>query len=227
MAKRVHRPRRPTPGKPNGSKKPEAPKPASRRVSHGSVRPARAPQMQQGMPRLMASTPERLQAMRELFWQNVIREILASLVVLSLRLSAKGGTPSDAAGPAGEDALDGRLGLITTLGQRIPIARIFPVFSASVGRSPQQITLSAILESTVFQVHTPGGEVYTLPIQEVRGFHALTESLMDQLEQSSRAAGDGEERKEPFGFAAFTSLARTRLLPEENEENGSQGSGAD
>jgi hypothetical protein len=173
----------------------------------------------------MAATPERLSALRELFWQNVIREILASLVVLSLKLTAKGGTATNV---DGDDALDGRLGLITTQGQRIPIARIFPVFSASVGRSPSQITLSTILESSVFQVHTPGGEVYTLPIQDVRGFHALTEALMDQVEKNSRTPPtDGQERNEPFGFAAFTSLARTKLLPDGGVEEEGGPSGAD
>ncbi len=210
MAKRVHRPR-PKPGgerpKPPGTPSPKA---VSRRVSHGSARPQASPAP--CSPKPISASPERLAAVRELFWQNVIREILASLVVLSLRVSAKAGVPTDPG--SGEDALDGRMGIITVQGQRIPIARVFPVFSASVGRTPAQVTLSTILESTVFQVHTPGGEVYTLPVQDIRGFHALTEALMTQLEDHPRT---GEQGQEPFGFAAFTSLARTKPLADDDE----------
>ncbi|MFO0830828.1 MAG: hypothetical protein U0637_03185 [Phycisphaerales bacterium] len=221
MAKRVHRPRPKGNGQRPKPQAPGAPKP-TRRVAHGSARPAK-PAQPVATPRLVSATPERLSAVRELFWQNVIREILASLVVLSFRLTAKGGAPTD--GPAGEDALDGRLGIITVQGQRIPIARVFPVFSASVGRTPAQVTLSTILESTVFQVHTPGGEVYTLPVQDIRGFHALTETLMEQLEQNSRGGDEGQEQ--PFGFAAFTSLARNRPLPDDDEADKPGMAGAD
>lgn len=223
MAKRVHRPRSKHAG--------TGPKPAaragktpSRRVSHSSARPA-AKASPCG-PKFLASSPERLSAVRELFWQNVIREIMASLVVVSLRLTAKGGAATDPV--LGEDSLDGRMGIITLQGQRIPIARVFPVFSVSSGRTPAQVTLSTIIETTVYQVHTPGGEVYTLPVQDIRGFHALTLSLMENLEKNSRSAAGGDEEQEPFGFAAFTSLSRSKPLEGGDEEGDKPGmAGAD
>ena len=233
MAKRIHRSGRagkPNPGSPRQPRPARTPKknaatPLARRVSHRSVRPGAArPPHASTMPKGARATPDRVQAVRELFWQNVIREILASLVMLSLKVSSTGGATTGADGA--ERALDGRLGLITANGQRIPIARILPVFSATMGRSPSQITLSAILESTVFQVHTPGGEVYTLPIQEVRGFHALTEQLMTELEKNARAGG-GADGEEPFGFAAFTSLSRTRPLADTQDLDETDMAGAD
>jgi hypothetical protein len=219
MAKRVHKhgsrriSKKDAPRTPDGG--PDAKKPAARRVSH--ARPAQA----DPLPHRPAAgtSPQRIQVVREVFWQNVMREILTSLMMLSMRLSAKAGAH---AGEDGAQSLDGRLGIMTAQGQRIPIARVFPVFSATVGQSPTTITLSTLLECTVFQVHTPAGEVFTLPIQDIRGFHSLTEELMKQLEESAREGADGAT-SEPFGFAAFTSLARSKLLPEPDDEEGPQG----
>jgi hypothetical protein len=69
------------------------------------------------------------------------------------------------------------------------------------------------VECTVFQIRTPGGEVFTLPLEEMRTFHALTPELMRKLERAARreARRRGEapgEEQIPFGFAAFTSLSR-------------------
>jgi len=176
----------------------------------------------------MSLTPSETQAYRDLFWQNVLREVLVSLIMLRVKPTAPS-VPGTVPEPSPTAVLDGRLGLITKSGQRIPIAAVYPVFSASVPNTSKSLTLSAILQSTVFQIHTPGGEVYTLPLHEIRGFHALTEELMDQLEANARAQGeanqaDGSEA-EPFGFAAFTSLARGRL-PSDIDE-GDEPRGAD
>lgn len=183
----------------------------------------------------MTLTPSETQAYRDLFWQNVMREVLVSLIMLRVKppqpptppAALASGSPVPAPGPTA--VLDGRLGLITKSGQRIPIAAVYPVFSASIPQSSKSLTLSAVLQSTVFQIHTPGGEVYTLPLHEIRGFHALTEELMDQLEATARAQGearqdDGSEA-EPFGFAAFTSIARGRLPADVDE--GDEPRGAD
>ncbi len=73
----------------------------------------------------------RTQARRDVFWSNVVREILMSLSSAAAHASGRLST-----GPVGANAsstpvgelFDGRMGIITTLGQRIPIAEIIPVF---------------------------------------------------------------------------------------------------
>jgi hypothetical protein len=102
------------------------------------------------------------------------------------------------------------LAVVTREGQRVPISSVFPLFACAIDTSsPDERTLAMAVECTVFQVRTPGGEVYTLPLSEIRSFHALTPGLMNQLEQAAeRARPLGEEAALPFGFAAFTSLVR-------------------
>ena len=67
---------------------------------------------------------------------------------------------------------------------------------------------SAAVQCTVFQIRTPTGESHTLPLHEIRGFHALTDELMQHLEKMSvmHQQRNGPQSAEPFGFAAFTSL---------------------
>ena len=109
---------------------------------------------------------------------------------------------------------DGRLALITTLGQRIPIADIYPVFACSVPGNARSRTLSGDVQSTVYQVRTPTGEIFTLPISQIRTFHSLSEELIRRLEAASVEGGDDEsDQTKPFGFAAFTSLAQEDAPP--------------
>ncbi len=171
---------------------------------------------------------------RELFWQNVIREMLTSLSVLSAKMNRQCPQPPAQTPEAGDsenvtttnppppntpppsappplahqsNLFDGRLAVITTQGQRIPISQVFPLFACGIGGTESQKNLSLAVECTVFQIRTPGGEVFTLPLHEIRSFHALTEEIMSQL--ASEAMQNGSlETDEPFGFAAFTSLAR-------------------
>ena len=80
--------------------------------------------------------------------------------------------------------------------------------------------LSIALECTVFQISTPDGHVYTLPLHEIRAFHALTPELMRRLERTARRRrgpirGDEGEDAQPFGFAAFTSLMQPPPRPQE------------
>jgi hypothetical protein len=169
-------------------------------------------------------------ATRELFWQNVMREILTNLSMVSAQQDQRGpggsggGNPDSAslAPSTGEAAgeenaeemelFDGRLAVITRQGQRIPIASVFPMFACGI-EAPGARALALEVECTVFQIRTPGGEVFTLPLEEMRTFHALTPGLMRNLEKAARrearrrGASEDEERI-PFGFAAFTSLAR-------------------
>jgi hypothetical protein len=149
---------------------------------------------------------------RELFWQNVMREMLTSLSVLTASKESRHAAATDATGqPLRPDMFDGRLAVFTALGQRIPIAGVYPLFACGIQTSDADKALSMAVECTVFQIHTPGGEVFTLPLHEIRSFHSLSEELIEQLKH----AGGGEEpQQEPFGFAAYTSLARTNLPAE-------------
>lgn len=160
---------------------------------------------------------------RELFWQNVIREILSGLAAAAAmsagRLSA---TPKGKAGggaPAA-DLFDGRLAVITRLGQRIPIADITPMFACSIATGPlSDRALAADVQCTVYQITTPGGELYTIPVHEIMSFHTLSEQLIRRLQQAAAEAeaqggtpGAGAAAGtsgRPFGFAAFTSLSRS------------------
>lgn len=107
------------------------------------------------------------------------------------------------------NVFDGRLAVITSLGQRIPIAEVHPVFACGMRSPDGSNLLSTIIECSVFEIRTPGGEVYTLPIHEIKAFHALTPELVEEL---GKALGvqSGEDATQPFGFAAFTSLARNQ-----------------
>jgi hypothetical protein len=186
-------------------------------------------------------SPRETQSYRELFWQNVMREVLVSLMLSTSKDAAaagaagageaggarSGATKSGAPAAGSSHVLDGRLGVITHNGQRIPIAGIFPVFAASMAHSQQELAMSALLQCTVFQVHTPGGEVFTLPLHEIRGFHSLTEGLMAELEANARAESTGESaQQEPFGFAAFTSLSRAGLPHDEGVQDKAAGTDA-
>jgi len=182
-------------------------------------------------PRLMGRRRD-VAAIRELFWQNVMREILTNLSVVSGRKASLTPTPApapepgvdgrgqgaDLVAPAEAEAseemelFDGRLAVITRQGQRVAIAEVFPLFACGIA-TPAERRLSMEVECTVFQIRTPNGEVFTLPLDEMRAFHALTPELMQKLERAARrqARRRGEPRDRegvPFGFAAFTSLAQ-------------------
>jgi hypothetical protein len=179
--------------------------------------------------------------LRELFWQNVIREMLTSLSMLSMKLEAQHqaekidpgtviidtpeGTITQAgpgaaddpeeSEPSERDLFDGRLAVITTLGNRIPIADVHPLFACGVTHNSDARSLATAVECTVFQIRTPPGEVFTLPLSEIRGFHSLSPELVEKLQRQAEAqlnhmrGGPDEENQQPFGFAAFTSLAKS------------------
>jgi hypothetical protein len=169
--------------------------------------------MQPGSPVPQVNSLERMAAARELFWQNVLREMLTSLSILCASKSKQpGGVAVDgqlALAPGDHsktDLFDGRLAVITTLGQRIPIASVYPLFACGIQTSDAEKALSTAVECTVFQVVTPGGEVFTLPLQEIRSFHSLSEQLIEEIKAAATQRVGSEH--EPFGFAAYTSLAR-------------------
>lgn len=148
-------------------------------------------------------TPEHTTHVRELFWNNVMREVLTALSAISAQTES----PTADSPHEPESPLDGRMAVITSAGQRVPIADVYPLFACGIPGTADEKALSMAVECTVFQIVTPSGEVYTLPLHEIRGFHALSPELMKQLAEATR----GEENHgtaEPFGFAAFTSLAK-------------------
>ncbi|MFZ2874329.1 MAG: hypothetical protein WAZ94_07585 [Phycisphaerales bacterium] len=136
---------------------------------------------------------------REAFWQNVVREMLTSLSAIYAQ--GRSDDPEHAA------MFDGRIAIITTRGERIGIGAVSPVFACSVMDMPGARGLAHDVECTVFQIETPEGEVFTLPLQEIRAIHALSHDLIEEINSASRERDGGEM---PFGFEAFTSLARSR-----------------
>jgi len=156
-------------------------------------------------PRIVASR-------REVFWQNVMREILSALAVAAGsggRLTPTASGAAHSPGPV-DELFDGRLAIITSLGQRIPIADIYPVFACSVPNTARSRMLSGDVQCSIYQIRTPTGEMFTLPLSQIRSFHSLSEELVRRLEAATMEVAEEEDEngRKPFGFAAFTSLAR-------------------
>ncbi len=157
----------------------------------------------------------RVQARRDQFWSNVVRDSLMAMASAAASSSARlSPTPSAAQHSTKpiDDLFDGRMGIITTLGQRIPIADIFPVFACSAVGSMADRERSADVQCTIFRITTPTGETYTLPISQIIGIHSLSEDLVRQLEDASEDMQDdnsNDTERLPFGFAAYTELSRS------------------
>ncbi len=156
---------------------------------------------------------------RELFWHNVVREMLMGLSVMSLQRSRLPGieaqridTPEGSvqtADPEADDMFDGRLAIITALGQRVPIADVQPLFACSINTDDASRALSADVQCSVFRIVTPSGETYTLPVHEIRGMHSISPELLQRLETAAEAQQrDRGDPDQPFGFAAFTRTKR-------------------
>ena len=119
------------------------------------------------------------------------------------------------------DLFDGRMGIITSLGQRIPIADIFPVFACSSIGSQTERDRSVDVQCTVFRITTPSGETYTLPISHVSGIHSLSENLIKELEAAAEDLQDEDPTGPqglPFGFGAYTALARSESDQDSEEQ---------
>ncbi len=191
----------------------------------------------------------RAQIRREVFWQNVCREILMALSNAASSSEPRPAEPSGRLGPApaehlksapGENSqpapepspdqpsvsplaeiFDGRMGVITSLGQRIPIANVFPVFSFSMSGCDEDRSRSNDVQCTVFRITTPTGETYTLPINQIVGVHTLSASLIEKLE-AAQNEGEGDEEKVPFGFSAYTSMARSEQQAQQAQQQQDQ-----
>jgi hypothetical protein len=140
------------------------------------------------------STPSadlhQVQLSRDLYWQNVIREMLTGLSMMQ-------GQPAE--------MFDGRFAVLTKGGERIPIAEVSPMFACALTSTAEERSFSIAVECTVFRICTPSGEVFTLPLHEIRGLHALSPELVRQLEQESMERMSGESPSgAPFGLAAYT-----------------------
>lgn len=144
-----------------------------------------------GRPAPSVEPIQRLEHTRTVFWQNVVREMLVALPGLAARHP---------------QIMDGRIALLTRSGERIPIAGVEPLFPCSIA-APETIQLCMAVQCTVFNIRTPTGEVFTLPLEEIRSVHTLTDELVREIEQAVEAMSE-DGVTEPFGFAAFTSLAR-------------------
>lgn len=138
---------------------------------------------------------------RQLFWENVLRDMLTGLSV------QMGSHP---------ELFDGRIAVLTHSGERIPIARVFPMFACSVPGIGQG--LSTAVQCTVFQIFTPSGEVFTLPLQEIRGLHTFTPELLRKMQEGANRLGPGDEDR-PFGFAAFRQLAEEEEQARKDRED--------
>lgn len=177
--------------------------------------PEPAPEPQPGPPRPDAMDPDRMIAVRDLFWDNVVRDMLNALSVLAQQQP---------------DQFDGRFAVLTRWGERIPIAHVFPLFACSIPGTQEDRDMSAAVQCTVFRIVTPAGEVFTLPVHEIRSLHTLSSELVERLQktaektdspdgqaQRKRRRDDGEEEesedKRPFGFAAYTSLPKLPPMP--------------
>ena len=168
------------------------------------------------------SVVARTQIRRDVFWNNVVREILMALASAAAASSGRLGTGPSAANASTspvDDLFDGRMGVITTLGQRIPIADITPVFACSMSGCEADRSRSSDVQCTVYRITTPTGESYTLPISQITGVHSLSEALMDQLENETMEEVDETKNRIPFGFGAYTSLAQSEARADSESES--------
>lgn len=165
----------------------------------------------------------RTQIRRDVFWQNVCREILMALAAAASHASGRldeGPAAAENSPSPVNELFDGRMGLITTLGQRIPIADVVPMFAYSMAGCADDRARSGDVQCTVFRITTPTGETYTLPISQIVGVHSLSASLIEQIEDSEEGQED-EQGRIPFGFGAYTSLARSEQ--QARQQAGQQG----
>lgn len=156
---------------------------------------------------------------RELFWSNIVRDTLMALSAVAAHASGRvAPSPTAAAfSPApSHPVLDGRIGIVTALGQRIAIADVLPVFAVTDVSCREGRERSEDVQCSVFRITTPSGEIFTLPISQIIAVHALSDELLKQLEHrasmNALEAGASDDGV-PFGFKAYTSLARSESEP--------------
>ena len=136
-----------------------------------------------------------MNAMREAFWCNVVRDLLNGLSILCQQQP---------------ELFDGRTGVVTQHGQRIAIGQLTPLFACSIPGTQAERDASIAVQCTVFRIQTPEGEVFTLPVHEIRAMHTVTPELVEKLQKlaEQEAEDEGEEPSRPFGLAAFAALPK-------------------
>lgn len=160
------------------------------------------------LPQPAVTDPTVVAAARDLFWENVVREMLTGLSMMQ---------------GAHSEMFDGRIAVLTKAGERIPIGEVAPMFACSILQADAWQRAAAVaVECTVFRIKTPGGELYTLPLREIRGMHAMTPELLKHIEQQAIQRLSEEPHNPPFGLAAFTTVHREQMTevetpPEEGE----------
>lgn len=172
-------------------------RPSKRSARHRAAKPA-------AREVALAHDPATALAMRQLFWFNVVREMLTAMAVRTSeaqRAAESGAMPEGAGAP-----LNGQMSIITRLGARLPVAAVIPMVAANPAARGEAKALAMLVQCSVFQIVTTDGEQWILPIHEVASFQAISEQAAADIERANLAARD--DRGEPFGFAAFTSLAR-------------------
>lgn len=88
------------------------------------------------------------------------------------------------------------------------------MFACGVNGSLEDKAASVAVECTVFRIRTPGGEVFTFPLHEIRALHTLSSELLKHLERESiERMTDSESNDTPFGLAAFTSSGKSSVAP--------------
>lgn len=164
--------------------------------------------------RIEAMSPRQVLELRQLLWTNLLRETLSALCMETERLER---ARRDGAEPdGGAHPLDGHVALMTATGERIQVAGVKPAMQFAVARTAHERQVAMALDSTIFQIRTPAGDIFTLPVSEVTGIHGLSDSIMRQLQAAERPSDEGQEAQ-PFGFAAYTSVARGSEEPPSSE----------
>lgn len=157
-------------------------------------------------PAASSSSATDMLALRDAFWNNVVRDMLNGLAVLAQQQP---------------ELFDGRFAVLTHHGERIPIAAVTPIFACSIPGSRPERDASVAVQCTIFRIQTPGGEVFTLPIHEIRALHTMTPELLEQLQKAAEAEDASDEspaptngrNTKPFGFAAYTALPKPTIGP--------------
>lgn len=161
-------------------------------------------------------------ALREAFWHDMCREILTTLSAEGMRRRTQspamelpgGGQLVSSVTPTEPEPelFDGRMAVLTHGGERIAIGEVHPMLACGIQGDEADRVVSQAVECSIFQIKTPAGELYTIPVHEIRAFHALTPELMQKIEEAGRQNRSqrrgSEGRDMPFGFEAYTSLAR-------------------
>jgi hypothetical protein len=142
------------------------------------------------------------------FWENIIGEMLMSMSAMIEKQ---------------EDVFDGRVAVLTKGGERVPIANVTPLFAMTMIDSKADRDASRAVQCTVFRITTPAGEVFTLPLHEIRALHSLTPELVERIQQEREEDDvDRHSIERPFGFAAFQALPKppepVREAPDEPME---------